>query len=256
MRSSFFIYAILSVLIHSCDVIGPCDQMTTKEAVFLLDVTDSVLFESIEKDIKTNFSSFMKKNDLASIGECERFVFSVGHLSGRENLEMESAKIELTTKGESLKKQQSLKNPSGIGVLMKSKLEDYKSLTAQEEYTSGSFLANQILRAANETAQNGSSSVFVFSDLIENNKYLNMYKEQIDFSENPEIIHSIIEPSVLHQFQSNQKAGKSVNIIFVQKDEPNGKVDRREIKVFWEELFSSLKIDHQFVDNLSQNVNV
>lgn len=233
-----------------------CENISQRQATFLMDVSDKKLFADIENDLNTNFPVFMQQSGLGNISPCQSFTLAFTQLSSGEALNVASATISINRKGQSKKKEREQASPAPLIRLMKQKLSDYKQLTDDPQITAGSNICNVLLKAINQSNPDAENYFFVFSDMVENNLQLNLYKGIPDKKNVSQVIEKIIEPSVLQKFRELQKSGMQAKVIVVMKAEPNGKTNQRLVKDFWIAVFKELKFDAAFIDNLSNHVEL
>ncbi|MBK9732383.1 MAG: hypothetical protein IPO83_14095 [Chitinophagaceae bacterium] len=214
------------------------------------------MFADIENDLTTNFPGFMQKSGLGNITPCQSFTLSFAHMSAKEDLNIASATIAINRKGQSKKEESRQANPTPLVQLMQKKISDYKQLTEDPLMTSGSNIANVLLKAIIQSNPDAENYFFLFSDMYENNLQLNLYKGVPDKKDVPKIISRMIEPSVLDKFHKLQKEGLQEKIIIVMKQEPSGRKNQRAVKDFWIAVFSELKLQTQFVDNLTNTIDL
>lgn len=246
----------IAFTLFSCNSLTECESISQRQAIFLMDVSDKKLFADIENDLNTNFPVFMQKSGLGNISPCQSFTLGFAQLSSGEALNIASSAISINRKGQSKKKEREQASPAPLISLLKKKLNEYKQLTDDPQQTAGSNIGNVLLKAINEANPDAENYFFVFSDMVENNPQLNLYKSIPDKKNASQIIQRIIEPSVLQEFQKKQKGGMQAKVIIVMKAEPNGKTNQRLVKDFWLALFKELKIDAVFIDNLSNHVEL
>lgn len=243
-------------MLSSCNSLVECDNISQRQATFLMDVSDKKLFANIENDLNTNFPVFMQKSGLGSISPCQSFTLGFGHLSSKDELNITSATISISRKGQSKNKEIQESRPAPLVLLLKQKLNEYKQLANDSQFTAGSNICNVLLKAINQSNPDAENYFFVFSDMVENNTELNLYKGIPNKNIASQVIQKIIEPSVLQEFQKQQKSGVLAKVIIVMKAEPNGKTNQRLVKDFWIAVFKELKLDVAFIDNLSNNVEL
>lgn len=246
----------IAFTLSSCNSLIECDSISQRQATFLIDVSDKKLFADIENDLNTNFPVFMQKSGLGNISPCQSFSLGFGQLSSKEELNITSATISISRKGQSKKKEWEQASPAPLVRLMKQKLSDYKQLADEPQVTAGSNICNVLLKAINQSNPDTENYFFIFSDMVENNAQLNLYKGIPDKKNASQVIEKIIEPSVLQKFSGLQKSGIQAKVIIVMKTEPNGKTNQRVVKDFWIAVFGELKLDVVFIDNLSNHVEL
>ncbi len=250
------IWCTLAIILPSCNSLIECNTISQRQATFLMDVSDKKLFADIENDLNIHFPTFMVKTGLGSITPCQSFTLAFAELSSKEDLDIATASIIIDRKGQSKKSEQNQANPQTLVQLMKKKLADYKLLTDDPQITAGSNICNVLLKAINQSNPDADNYFFLFSDLVENNRQINLYKGVPDNKNVQQVIEKMIEPSVLEEFHKQQKSGIQPKVIVVMKAEPNGKTNQRAVKEFWIEVFKQLKLDTQFVDNLSNTIQI
>ncbi len=255
---SALIMAITVTLLSSCSCSSliECESISQRQLTMLMDVSDSALFNGIEKDIKTNFPVFMSKTKLGNISPCQSFTLSFAHLSSRDALEISSQNIKITRKRQSVKEENKEANPAPLMQLLMQKMDDYRLLSKQPAMTTGSNIVNVLLKAINQSNQDAENTILLFSDMAENNTQLNLYKKIPDKNEIPQVIDKLIEPSVMEKFKQLQQEGIPIKVVVVLKPEPAGRTNQRNIKIFWTQVFKTLKLNVEFIDNLSNQIDI
>lgn len=254
--SALLIVIAITLPSCSCSSLIECESISQRQLTLLIDVSDSALFNGIEKDIKTNFPVFMQKTKLGSISPCQSFTLSLAHLSSQDALELSSETIKITRKRQSVKEENKEANPAPLIQLLTEKMDAYRLLSKQPAMTTGSNIANVLVKAINQTNPDAETTILIFSDMVENNAQLNLYKKIPDKNEIPKVTEKLIEPSVMEKFKQLQQEGSQIKIVIVLKPEPGGRTNQRNIKIFWSEVFKSLKLNVQFIDNLSNQIDV
>ncbi len=258
MRTIHISLIVVFVLIVSgCESLTECENVKPREAILLIDVTDKALFADIEADLNANLPNFMAKTGLGEISPCESFTLTLVPISAKEGLEAKSQTIAITRKGQSYQAERKQANPAPLVSLLKSQLTAFKALTQDQSITSGSSIANVLIKALTNANTDAETTVIVFSDMIENNQYLNMYKSIPTNEKLGDVVPKLIDPMVLEEFQTRQRQGLDANIIIVCKDSPYGNINKRqrEVKSFWAGLLAEMRLSNvQFMDNLT-NVN-
>lgn len=255
-KTLLMLLIISGVALPSCKSLTECKNIQRKEAFFLLDVSDKKLFENIEDDLDKNFPGFMQRTSMGNITPCQSFKLSFAHLSAKESLDINSAEISIDRKGLSKNEERKLANPAPLVQLMQKKINEYRLFSENPVMTAGSNIANVLLKVIIQSNPNADNYIFVFSDMVENNRQINLYKKIPYERDIKDVINKIIEPDVLRKFRQLQQGGLEDKIIVVLKSDPTGKTNQRDIKNFWSEVFKELKVDAQFIDNLSNNVGL
>jgi hypothetical protein len=256
MKLSIF-YAILVTLVltSSCGKLIECEQVSSREAIMLIDVTDPDLFREIRSDITANLPVFMQQTGLAEISPCEQFTLTLVPITASEGLLARSETIAITRKGQSYRTEQQQANPAPLVNLIRTQLTSFGDMTEDVSVTSGSNIANVILKALTHSTPGNATTLIIFSDMIENNQYLNMYRHVPDSSEMEHVIKTLIDPIVLENFKTRQSEGLETEVLIVFKENQLNKVktSTRDIRSFWSMLMGELGIQNvQFLDNLSK----
>lgn len=252
----FFAMAFV-VMFNGCNSLTECENIKPREAIMLIDVTDKQLFANIEADLNANLPTFMAKTGLGEISPCESFTLTMVPISAREGLQAASETIAITRKGQSYQAERQQASPVPLVKLLKTQLTEFKTLTDDKGITSGSSIANVIVKALTHANIEAETTLIIFSDMIENNQYLNMYRTIPAGEKMAEVVPKLIDPMVLQEFQVRQREGLDANIIIVCKDSANASVNarQREVKSFWAGLLAEMRLRNvQFMDNLT-NVN-
>lgn len=249
------IYLLMNIL-ESCNSLIECDNITHRQATLLVDVSDKKLFDEIENDLTKNFPVFMQKTGLGNISPCESFTLSMVQISSDEELEVASASISISRKGQSKRKEKEESSPLLLVRLLKQKIIDYKQLVINPEVTTGTNICNVLLKSIIQTSPEAQNYFIVFSDMVENNDQLNLYRKIPDKTMIPQVLKNVIEPIVMNEFQERQRFGVQDKVIIVMKEEPNGKTNKRIVKDFWIEVFKELKLEVLFIDNLTNNLTL
>jgi len=260
MRTSttLFVLSIFTMLCltSSCSSMIECDRTEKRHAFILIDLSDKDLFSEVESDLKENFPGFMQRTGLGNISPCESFALSIAHFGGQETLDISTQTIAINRRGLSREEEKRLANPKPLVQLMKNKLAEYNRLTDDPVVTSSTSIANILLKSINQ-ADLASENVFLLmTDGVENNAQLNLYKGLPEEAEYLELIERLIEPSELEAYRQHKQQGLTAKVIMVLKSEPGGNIDRRKIKAFWISIFEGLELDYQFIDNLSNQVEL
>jgi len=252
----FLLITTIEIAFSACSSLTKCDNISQKELTVLVDISDKRLFTIIENDLNTNFPAFMQKTGLGSITSCQRLTLSIGHLSGKEDLELSSESISVSRKGQSNKEEKKQASPAPLVRLLQKKVNDYRLLTEDPVMTSGSNIGNVLLKAIIHSNADAETTILLFSDMVENNRTINLYKKIPAEKDIPAVIDQLIDPDILEKFKMLQESGVVTKIIIVMKEEPSGKINQRSIKNFWSMVFKELKLDVQFIDNLSNSIEI
>lgn len=247
-------FLLFAFVFSSCSSLIECETVVNRRLILEADVSDPRLFKEIESDLNSNFPGFMQRTALGNITACQSFTLSFAHLSAKDALDISSASIAISRRNQSVREEQSQANPAPLIKLMHSKLDEYRLLAGDSAMTAGSNIANVLLKTIIQTNPDEETHIVVFSDLVENNAELNLYKKIPSIAQVPQVIEQMIDPGVLDKFWQLQKQGVKPKVIVVMKSEPGGKTNQRAVKTFWVEVFKELKIDVQFVDNLSNEI--
>lgn len=254
---NLFIPMAFLVFLAGCNAWTECESVKSREAILLIDVTDKQLFADIESDLHANLPTFMAKTGLGDISPCESFTLTLVPISAKEGLQTASETIAITRKGQSYQAERQQASPAPLVNLLRAQLTAFKALTDDKGSTSGSSIANVMVKALTHANIGSETTLIIFSDMIENNRYLNMYRNIPAHENLAEVVPKLIDPMVLQEFEVRQREGLEANIIIVCKDSANEKVNarQREVKSFWAGLLAEMRLRNvRFMDNLS-NVN-
>lgn len=260
MRISTTLFALSMVtilcLIPSCSSMIDCEQIEKRHTFILMDLSDKDLYKEIETDLTENFPSFMERTELGNISACESFALSFAHFGGQEILDISTQAIAINRKGLSREEEKRMANPKPLVQLMKKKLEEYNRLTDDPVVTSSTSIANVLLKSITQADLSSDNVFLIMTDGVENNPQLNLYKDIPEDGDYSALLDNLIEPSVLEKYRQYKQQGLQAKVIMVLKNEPVGKVDRRKIKAFWIGIFEELELNYQFIDNLSNQVEL
>lgn len=247
---------LAAVAIWSCASLIDCEEIRERHAFILMDVSDKALFRDIENDLKSNFPGFMQRTGLGNIAPCECFTFSFAHFGGKETLKIASRSIAINRKGLSRDEERRLANPTPLVQLMRTKIDEYNKLTDDREIISNTNIANVLIKTINQAEPSADNIFLLFTDGVENSQHLNLYRDKPANHELGSLLTRMIEPAELEKFRLLRDRGLQAEIVMVLKSEPTKKVDRRYIKTFWINIFEQLQLPYQFVDNLSNQVEI
>lgn len=244
---------LATILSNGCASLSECKNITKKEAVMIIDVSDKKLFQNIRQDITDNLGNFMQKTGMGTIQECETFKLSVAPVGSREQLDIASESIGITQKNEGIRDQEQQADPSPLVAMLKNRLDQYDKLTEDKEVTAASTIVNTMLKAILQTDVDAESTVLLFTDGVEFNIYINMYRHIPSADEIPEVIKKLIDKEVLNRFKTLQQEGVNPKVILILKPCPSpAKINTRDVKAYWMELLKQLKLTNvQFADNLN-----
>ena len=256
-RSLVYLYAaFITVLAFSCSSLVDCDEIEERHAFILMDVSDKALFNDIEHDLQSNFPGFMQRTGLGDIAPCECFTFSFAHFGGQETLKINTKSIAINRKGLSREEERRLANPAPLVHLMKTTIDEYNRLTDNSEMVSSTNIANVLIKTINQAGPSSDNLFMLFTDGVENNRNLNLYRDKPATQDISLLMDRLIEPAEMEKFRMLRSSGMQAKIVMVLKSEPNDRVDRRYIKSFWISFFEELRLPYQFVDNLSNQVEI
>ncbi len=254
MKKTFLSTALLTtVLFNSCTSLTECKNITKTEEVMMIDVSDKKLFQNIRQDISDNLGNFMQKAGMGTIQECQSFKLSVAPVGSKEQLEITSETIAISQKNQSIRDQEQQADPSPLVAMLKNRLDQYEKLTDDKDVTAASTIVNTMLKAILQTDVDAESSVLLFTDGVEFNNYINMYRHIPSADEIPEVISKLIDKEVLNRFKTLQVEGVNPKVILILKPCPSpAKVNTRDVKAYWLELLKQLKLTNiQIADNLN-----
>lgn len=258
MKKSNIVVLLLTILgiLTSCSSFTDCEKIENRQLFILVDLSDKQLFEVIESDINQNFANFMQTTKLGEVQPCQQFTLSMAHFGGKDELEISSKSIAIIKKGLSYEEEKELANPLPLKNFMSQKIAEYKGLTSDSLVTSRTNIANVLVKTINQSELESHNTFLLFTDGIENNDYVNLYKAIPGENEISDVVKKIVEPSVLDRFLKLKEAGLQCKIIMVLKPDLQKKADSRAIQSFWINVFKELSLECQFIDNLSNKVEL
>ncbi len=251
-----FLLMLIIVFFSSCSSVTDRDRIEKRQLFIIMDLSDKELFEEIDSDISQNFQNFMQQTKLGNILPCQQFTLSLAHFGGEDILDVSSKSIAIPRKGLSHEEENELANPIPLRNLMVQKIQEYRQLTNDSLITSKTNIANVLVKSINQSEIESRNVFLLFTDGVENNDYVNLYKVMPNDKDISDVVKKIVEPSVLEKFLTLKQQGLQCRIIMVLKREPKNMVNRRAIKSFWINVFKELGLEYQFIDNLSNQVNL
>lgn len=254
MKKIFFTIGLLAV-VTSCNEIGKCKDIDQFVMTMLFDVSDEQLFSEIEEDLNSNFPIFMKQTKFATIDECEETELVLGTLSAKDELKIRKATIGITQKGLSGQEKRKKTNPAKVVRLIKTGLSEYAELSKSSNYNSSTNILQTCIKSIVAVDESKQHSLVVFSDMVINNKIekVNFYRSIPKDIEST--VRKLVDTELLNQLESRISDGLELNLIVVLKNEPKGKVKKKQVKEFWSNTFNYLGIKVQFIDNLTNKIS-
>ena len=250
---------IFLLILNSCQSIGKCEEIQKGDTTILIDISDNELFQEIRSDIKTNFPEFMRMNSFEEIfiksEECKQLKLSIGALSAKDELSIAHTSVGTNKRGLSRKERRKQNSSEPIIQLVKETLDNYSEMSEDDNYNSSTNILNTILKAIVSMDVEAQNTLFVFSDMIINNKKegVNFYKS-IANNVKP-TLQKLIDPNLLQGYKNQMEEGLELKIVVVLKEEQRGKIKTKDVKAFWIAAFNTIGLnDVQFIDNLSNRV--
>ncbi len=247
---------MLMILLLNTGCSSKCDRIEKRELILLFDLTDPALFNDIKLDINENFGDFMNRTGLAEINACEEFRLGIAPITSSDYLNIQFSSISVPRRNLSRNAEQHLANPKPLVDFLNHKIEEFSSMSNDPKITAMSVIANVFIKALINSDHEAESTIIFFSDLVENSGQVNFYRRIPASSEIPVIISRMVEPSELRKLEAIQRQGLTANVVVVHKPEPSGKPETRAVKQFWIDLFDHLKIPVQFIDNLTNKIEL
>jgi len=253
-KSAYFLimFATLTVFI-SCK--SPCENVTTiKNVTFLIDNSDPSLFEKTKEDLDNHGSDFMSNSPLFQIGDCDVLSFYMGGIGAQNDLDIPHITIDPTNAKGNIEKD-AAKDLTPLVALYQKQIKLLEAKSLEKESSEGSRIGQNIIKALKQQSAGGLNYVFVFTDGIENNSYVNFYKVNLKNANVQEISNKMIGADLVNEIKKTPFPPTS-KVIFVLKEDAMKSVPLRDVTLFWKKFFSNLKIEAQFVDNLSHQINL
>lgn len=246
---------ILLILINSCKNFSECETIEKSELALLIDISDAELYTEIKNDMVDNFSKFMGESPFGNIKACKSLEVTVGNLSGKDELSIQSATIGIDRKGLSGNDQRMLSNPAPIVNLIKTSLDKYTELSSDEKYNSSTNILQTVIKSIIGMGDDSDNTLLISSDMVINSKIaeVNFYKTVP--KDAGATIQKLIDPALLQNFKDKIESGIQLKIVVNHKNDPLGKVNKMAVKEFWINCFQALDIENvQFIDNLTNTI--
>lgn len=227
-------------------------QLSTTELMFLVDVTDSLIFKQIHADFSQNLSKFFQNTGLGKIAAEEKFSLSVAPINSSGELKLSTASISIPRKGLSYNEEKKLSNPRPLLNMLNAKLIEFATISKNNQ--SQSSIIEIVLKAITQTTAD-ESFIVICTDLIEHSTIHSMYKSIPQASDVSKILAKV-DPLLLSNAKNKVKGGGDLTVIIVLKKLP-GSHDYNKLRGFWMAFFAEVGISNvKFIDNLSQNPQI
>lgn len=242
----FGLFVIITITFQSCN--KNCENLAKRNLIFLVDVTDSINFKNIKTDITNNIKVLNEQKKVFNLDYCEGLNFKIGKLSESENISFSKIEREINVTNMNKRNFEILKSPDTIYNFINDKLTEYEKDSFVKSNQSN--IANNILKTILDN-KNQAATIFVFSDMVENNQYLLMYKNQFQNLTPEESITKLFDTELLSQLKSVNKS--NLQLVIVQKQESKNLTKTRDVKQFWVKIFEKLEVKTVFIDDLTHN---
>ena len=255
MKKIIFLFSLILMMSSSCSEFMNCKNMNKQEVLFLFDISDAKLYTETCSDLKDNLIKFYENAPFRKLKECESLTFTIGNLSAKDELSTTSSSISIDQKGISGNEIKKRGNPRILLKALSDRTQQYKTLSENKEYNASTNICQTLLKSIVNLGDEGNNTILIFSDMVVNNKL-----ERVSFyskvpSDISGTIEKLVDPLLISSVKERLDSGLDLRIIVVLKNEPQGKVKKKEIKAFWKNAFDNLGLkDVQFIDNLSNKI--
>ena len=254
--NKYFIFVILLALtfVYGCSS-SNTQPVSVKETVvtFVVDCTDSELFESIDQDFRTNLNSFFQNTKLNQMDYGQKLTVKMVPLEESGTVSSKKASIGPANKRMSKREAAACCDSRPLLQLISSELNAYKTLS--ETNLQSSPIMETLLKSFIETdAESEREIIVVLTDGIEHSAYQNMYKTIPTKEEAIDKLVDKIDPILLKDATNRIHQTMPFVIVVLKKSE---KASTSDLKQFYCQFFSKLGIqssDVLFVDNLGNNI--
>lgn len=224
---------------------------------FLVDVTDSTLFDQVNSDFHQNLPVFFERTGLDNIQPGQRLTLKMSPITCSGVFSMKQASIALPVRDMSKREAALLRNPEPLMALIRSELDDYARMAAEDQQASP--ILDVLLKSFREMSPSSRELLVVFTDGYEHSNYLNMYKARTIPTSEMDVAR-ILEKADQILLQDARSVVKNVNpaVVFVLKEtSKENSFKRADLKMFYTELLRQLGVtDVVFIDNLTNTPNL
>lgn len=246
------------MLVFGLNVLVAQSNLKTTECIFLLDITDNLLFAEIKDDFNNNLPDFFAYTNLGRIKELESFRLSVCPIGSGGVLSLKSQTIAIPRKGMPINEVKKLSSPQPLMAMLREQLAFYE--TQLQDNNTRSLIIDVVLKAIGQTNENFERTVIVVcSDLLEFSNITNFYNKIPTAQELTAFIEQCIkriDPITFTSVRKKIENGCIPEIVIVYK--PKRSFERSaDLKLFWQEFFRQLGLPHvSFIDNFTQDPQI
>ncbi len=246
------IVSLIGIVMFFGGCFDDCDNVKNKNIILLVDISDNQLLNAIKSDLEKNSSNLFAVTGVNSLNACEEYSLSIAKICSDDALDIKKETIRIEKKYQSRRMEREQSNLAPIISLIKGNVLSYTSLSNSPEVTSKSYIANVLAKAINTCDKNNINTIFLFSDLIENDQYISFYRQipstKVDIKNS---ITRLIDPDIYCILKTKINGGLNPEIVLVMKSNSNN-IDRVKLKTYWQEFFGELQLKNvKIVDNLS-----
>ena len=225
---------------------------------FLVDVTDTTLFEQVNSDFHQNLPVFFERTGLDNIQAGQKLTLKMSPITCTGVFSMKQASIALPVRDMSKREEAMLRNPEPLMALIRSELDDYAKMAADDQQSSP--ILDVMLKSFREMSPTSSQEMLVvFTDGYEHSNYLNMYKAKTIPTSEMDVAR-ILEKTDQILLQDARSVVKNVNpaVVFVLKETSKANSFKRgDLKMYYTELLRQIGVTEVvFIDNLTNTPNL
>lgn len=225
---------------------------------FLVDVTDTALFDQVNSDFHQNLPVFFERTGLDNIQAGQKLTLKMSPITCSGVFSMRQASIALPVRDMSRREEAILRNPEPLLALIRSELDDYAKMAADDQQASP--ILDVMLKSFREMSPTSSREMLVvFTDGYEHSNYLNMYKSKTIPTSEMDVAR-ILEKTDQILLQEARSVVRNVNpaVVFVLKETSKANSFKRgDLKMYYTELLRQIGVtDVIFIDNLTNTPNL
>lgn len=240
-----------SFIFSGCKAQTPNNITVDETAVtYLVDCTDTVLFNQIYRDFHSNFGVLSKNLGMGQVKANEKLTVRIGAIDDTDQLSLKSASICAASKRASKREQMAQSNPQPLIQLINNELKNLKRQS--ERHMASSPIIGTMLKTIREMNSEASREILVVcSDGVEFSSYANLYKSIPITDEAVSKVVGKLDGILLAEAKERVEEVRP-QVVFILK--PNSKAKTVDIKLFYTKLLSQLGVTSiSFIDDMSNN---
>ncbi|MBO7082488.1 MAG: hypothetical protein J6W30_01440 [Bacteroidales bacterium] len=241
-----------------------CSSTTTQSesiqetvVTFVVDCTDPELFESIDRDFRTNLNSFFRNLNLNQLDYGKKLTVKMLPLEASGTVSANGASIGPATRNMSKRKAASCRDTRPLCQLIATELNTYRTLS-ESDVRYSSILETLLKTFMEMNPESEREIIVLLSDGIEHSNFLNMYRSSIPTTDDAvERLANRLDPFLLQSATSRICLADPVVVMVLKK---NDRVNNIDLKQFYSKFLNNvlgIKTSNiLFVDNLGNNIQI